>query len=54
MLADGVPENVGASGEYYVFQSMKKILPEFVKERWVSELKWHYFRLAKYPERPRR
>lgn len=42
-LADGVPEEVGASGEYFVLMHLMSRLPNFVRACWVSALKLHYF-----------
>jgi len=48
-LAEGVPEDVGASGEYFVYQYLHGLLPDFVRACWISSLKLHYFPDATWP-----
>ena len=42
VLPDGVPDEVGASGEYFVFLDLSRRLPNFVRACWVSALKLRY------------
>jgi len=41
-MAEDVPEDVGASGEYFVFLQLRSMLPNFVRANWVSKLKLHF------------
>lgn len=42
-LADDVPEEVGASGEYFVFMQLKQLLPDFAHACWLSKFKHQFF-----------
>uniref|UniRef100_A0A7S2DJR9 Protein NO VEIN C-terminal domain-containing protein n=1 Tax=Haptolina brevifila TaxID=156173 RepID=A0A7S2DJR9_9EUKA len=42
-LADDVPEEVGASGEYFIFAQLQRLLPDFVRSCWLSKFKLQFF-----------
>jgi len=42
-LADNVPEEVGASGEYFVFMQLQKLLPDFGLSCWLSKFKHQFY-----------
>ena len=41
-MAEYVPEEVGASGEFYVFNQLQQLLPNFTHVCWVSKFRLSY------------